>query len=117
MSRIKKAGNTKDRPASNPPHIPPRAYPKIMASCGPGAPGSIFTSDNPSTNRSLETHCCFSWSSACMTAHICPYVTPTFKKLEAMFFQFLSKSASFVVMSASYFTVAEDYRPQEREWL
>jgi hypothetical protein len=34
-----------------------------------------------------------------------------------MFFQFLSKSVSFVVMSASYFTVAEDYRPQERERL
>src|SRR5213080_3830378 len=28
--------------------------------------GSMFTSERPSTNRSLETHCRFSCSSACM---------------------------------------------------
>jgi len=34
-----------------------------------------------------------------MTAHIGPpHVNPTFKRLEATFFQFLSKSASFVVV-------------------
>ena len=62
----KNAGSTKQNPPSSPPHQPPRAYPRKIPSCTTVAPGSMFTTESPSINRSFDTHCRFCCSSACM---------------------------------------------------
>src|SRR2546426_921203 len=75
-----------------------------MPSCVAVAPGSMFTSERPSTNRSLETHCRFSCSSACMLPMMAgpPYdVAANLRNAAAPPFQFLAKPAcSVLVLSA-----------------
>src|SRR5262245_46853648 len=92
-----KAGAAKHRPASNPPHQPPRACPRKIPSWVAVAPGSTLTSARPSRKCGLVVHCRRSWNSACMTPMIAapPYaVAPTFRKPVAMSFHVFANDSA-----------------------